>query len=116
MTKGRFRESVNFQRRSTASDGYGNQVASWADMAGLVGFPARIAPMRGGEDVIASKLQANGLVEIKVNSCVAIRGVTATDRIVDTRTGEVYNIRYIENKDERNRYVTFVCEYGVADG
>lgn len=129
MPAGRMRERVAFERRSDlshgqgaghgqpfANDGYGNRIGGWQVLTGLSSYPARISPLRGGEDVIAEKLQGTGLVEIKVRSCVAMRAVKPTDRVRDTRTDQIYNIRYIENKDERDKYVTLTCEYGVADG
>lgn len=116
MTAGRMRERVAFERRTDTDDGYGNKVGAWAVLTGLASYPARVSPLRGGEDVTASKLEANGLVEIKVRSCIAMRAVKATDRVRDTRTQQIYNIRYIENKDERDKYITLMCEYGVADG
>lgn len=111
-TAGQLRERVTVQRRSEVSDGAGNYLSDWANL--YTSLPARIIPLRGGETVIASKLQGTGIVNIVVRYSSESAAVTTEDRIV--HGSETYNIRYISNEDERDRFLTFMCERGVADG
>lgn len=116
MKASKLRNRIKFQRRTTTSDGYGNQLSDWADIAGLTAVPARIAPINGDESVIHSKLEGTGICEITVRASAAIFGVKTDDAIEDLTDGTRYNIRHIANRDERRRYLTFTCEYGVTDG
>ena len=115
MAAGPLRERVRFERRSEVSDGAGNHVANWASL--IAKRWAQIRPLRGGEEVVAAKLQSAGLVEVWVRSDPDTRGVRPDDRIVDlSNTARPLNIRYIENPDQRDKMLKMVCEYGVASG
>lgn len=114
MAAGRLREIVTIERRAGAADGYGNTVATWAAL--ITGEPAEIRPLRGGEDVQAQKLSANGLFEITVRYSSRTSQILATDRLKNGRTGQAMNIRYIEQPDMRRKFLKIVCEFGVADG
>lgn len=117
MKASKLRNRIKFQTRTTpTNDGYGNTVGGWADITGLTAVPARIAPISGDESVIQSKLQGTGICEITVRASAASFGVKTDDAIEDLTDGTRYNIRHIANKDERRRYLTFTCEYGVNDG
>jgi len=111
---GLLRERVRFERRATADDGYGNKVDAWELLTGPVA--ARIKPLRGGETVLAQRLESVVTVEITVRSSAATRGVNEADRIVDARTGEGYNIRAVVNADERGRYLVFTATHGDVSG
>ncbi len=114
MAAGPLRDRVRFERRAQVSDGAGNYVSDWQTLD--MDRWAQVKPLRGGENVIAAKLQSTGIYEIKVRSDSETRTVTADDRVVDISSGQAYNIRLVENRDMRNRYLTLTCERGVADG
>lgn len=114
MAAGRLRELVTIERRASTGDGYGNTVAAWAAL--VTNEPAEIRPLRGGEEVQAQKLSANGLVEVTVRYSTRTAQILETDRLKNARTGRAMNIRYIEQPDLRRKYLKIVCEYGVADG
>lgn len=111
---GQLREKIKIQRRSSVSDGAGNFVSDWADL--YTGIPARVVPLRGGESIISAKLHGTAIVEVHVRYSSDMASVTTDDRIVDERSGVSYNIRLIENQDERRRYLSFMAERGVNDG
>lgn len=114
MAAGRLREIVTIERRAGAADAYGNTLGAWETR--ITGEPAEIRPLRGGEDVQAQKLSANGLFEVTVRFSPRTSQILATDRLKNGRTGQAMNIRYIEQPDMRGKFLKIVCEYGVADG
>lgn len=114
MAAGRLRELVTIERRAGTPDGFGNVVAGWASL--VTNEPAEIRPLRGGEDVQAQKLSANGLIEVTVRYSTRTSQILETDRLKNARTGRPMNIRYIEQPDMRRKFLKIVCEYGVADG
>lgn len=116
MSGGRLRHRLKFQRRSAIGDGAGNKVGAWADIVGMSDWAGEITPLRGNERVDASKLQGTATVEIRVRGCPETLAITVADRVQDIRKGVMYNIRHIENRDMRDRYLTLTCETGIADG
>lgn len=112
---GRLNRSITVERRGAADDGYGNTVSdTWT--AVISAEPAEIRPARGGEAVEASKIEARGLVDVLVRQSSRTLQILTSDRIKDARGSEVWNVRYIENRDMRGKFLTLVCESGVADG
>lgn len=116
MPAGQLRERVRFERRGTsADDGYGNEIAAWATLDTVA---AQIRPMGGSESVISAKLEGRSPVEIVVRWSAALGSgadkLTTDDRVVDARAGTVFNIRAIENRDQRRKYLTITCDAGVA--
>lgn len=116
---GNLRERVRFEKRqslaqaSPPGDGYGNFESSWV---AVTTTRARIKPIRGGEQGLARKLQGVHLYAILVRASDLTRSVTTEMRAVNARTGVIYNIRASSNPDERQRFIEFICESGVADG
>lgn len=111
MPAGKLRERVTFSQRAVTSDGYGNASGDWADEFTV---SARIRPRLGGEEVMASRLQGRNLATITVRYSTDTAEITTDWRAVDARTGDIWNIRSIENPDERKRYLDLLCEKGVA--
>lgn len=113
---GQLRERVRFERRvETEGDGLGNFESVWSP---IVTTWAKIAPAKGTETVLASKLQGVQPVEITVRRTnllgVGPERLTAGDRAVNDRSGEVYNIRAVDNRDMRKKYLVVTAEAGVA--
>lgn len=110
---GQLREKVSFYRRSTTSDGYGNQTGGWVLLSGP--WAARIRPINGKEEILAAKLAGVQPVEIVVRSCAATRTITVADRAVNARTGAVYDLTAIQNPDERNIWLAMLAKAGDAE-
>lgn len=103
--------SVAFEKQGEASDdGRGGVLSAWVEQfrcrAGFI-------HLRGGEAVQAARLEGNHVQIVRVRSSAASRAVTTDWRVVDTRTGQVYNIRDIEPSLDR-RTIDFTCQRGVA--
>ena len=111
MPAGELRERVTFSERALTSDGYGNSLGDWADQFTVA---ARIRPRLGGEEVMAARLSGRNLATITVRYSSDTAEITTDWRAVDTRTGDVWNVRSVVNPDERKRYIDVLAERGVA--
>lgn len=111
MRAGTLRERVTLQKRATqADDGFGNTLAAFSDQFTVA---ASIVPMRGDEQILAARLQGVRAVTITVRQSSNADQITAEWRVVDARSGEIYNIRSVE-PDVRNRRIAMLCELGVT--
>lgn len=101
---------VAFDKRIDGDDGYGNVVSGWAEQ-----FQCRAAfrHLRGGETVIASRLQGTHIQVITVRSSSQTRAITPDWRVRDVRTGDVFNIRDVTHETDR-KWISLLCEKGVA--
>ena len=105
------RDQAIFERRSNEQDGFGNYIGEWV--------PAftrwcSVNALRGGESVIASRLQGRQPV------IVTVRNDPDTDTIEPemraTIDGRTYNIREMPRLTEDRLYLEFLAESGVSDG
>ena len=108
--RGRFYHRVAWDRRDVADDGYGNEVADWAEQ-----FQTRagFTFLRGSEAVIAARLEGRQPVIVRVRVSSQTRQITTDWRMRDARTGEVYAVRSIIETDDR-AYRDITVERGVA--
>jgi head-tail adaptor len=96
---------ISVQRRSDTPDGFGNVKGALSTVGSDI--PARVTPMKGGEQVKATRLQAIRNFEIVTRSDSFTRAITASDQITNQRSGETYNIRHVANLDERDQWLVF---------
>jgi hypothetical protein len=75
---------------------------------------ARILPLRGGESVLAARLEGTQPVVITVRYCALSRAITTDCIAVDARTGAIYNIRTNADTLEKRQYLDLIAEAGVA--
>ena len=113
----RMRERVTFQRRLQISDGAGNTRGGWdTNLANAIcTTAARLRPINGREEVLAQKLQGTQGFELVVRYSAATTAVTSSCRAVNARTGEAYDIKTIQNPDERRMYLSMIVTRGVGD-
>lgn len=115
MAAGRLRHKIRFDRRVIVDDdGAGNVQQDWQPIFGPVA--AEIKPLRGGEEVLASRLAGVAIVEILIRSSYDSRRILPTDRAYNIRDGTQYNLHLIENRDMKNEYLTITAEIGGAIG
>lgn len=109
---GDLRERFTIQRRVNTDDGYGNTVGAWADQFTVWGG---IEFRRGGEGVLASRLAARQPAILTVRNSAQARVILASDRAVNARTGEVFNIREKPREARENRgFLEMLVEAGAA--
>lgn len=69
--------------------------------------------LRGGEDVMAGRLQGQHTQIITVRASSQTRQITPEWRLVDTRDGAVFNVRDVTAETDR-MWISLLCERGVA--
>ncbi len=93
----------------------GGHLPGWETIA--AGLAARIAPARGGEDVRAQRLSGVSTYDVWVRYSAALKDVGPQCRVVDERGGQTYNVRWVANLDELDRFLTLTVEAGgLTDG
>ncbi len=109
---GSLRERVAFERRDAAVDGYGNTVGeAWTTVAVCA---AQVIPIKGGEEVLASRLAGRQPVIIRVRSSSETRSVTTDMRARDVRSGVAYDITAVADMDGRRRYLDIMAVAGTG--
>lgn len=103
-------DRVGFQKLGQASDEAGGTISAFAE---IFVCRAKIFHMRGGESVIAGRLEGRHTIIIRVRASADARTVTADWRVVDKRSGQVYAVRDVTPSDDR-AYIDFLAESGVA--
>lgn len=114
MQSGSLNERFTFQKRGeTTGDGYGNFQESWEDQFTV--WAKRIF-LRGGENVIAERLQGRQPAAIAIRASSQTAQITTDWRAVNARDAtEIYNIRSISLSEDRS-FRDVLCERGVASG
>ncbi|WP_353641323.1 phage head closure protein [Mesorhizobium sp. WSM2239] len=104
-------ERVGFDKHGTASDGAGGTISAFVEQFTR---RAEFIHLRGGEAVLAARLQGRHTQIIRVRADSETRTVTTDWRISDKRlAGVVYNIRDITLSKDR-AFLDMLCERGVA--
>jgi head-tail adaptor len=103
---------VAFDERQDLDDGAGNVTSGWIER---FQFRAGYIDLRGGEAVIASRLQRQHTLVVFVRASSQSRLITPDWRIRETRDGRIFNIRDITITPDR-AWIDFLCQSGVAEG
>jgi SPP1 family predicted phage head-tail adaptor len=107
-------ERVAFDMRAETNDADddGNYVGDWVEQFQCA---AGFIHLRGGESVLASRMQGQHVQVIFVRAWSQSKAVTAEWRVRNVRTGIAYNIRDITPSLDR-AWIDFLCQSGGADG
>lgn len=115
MSAGRLYEKVSFQKRievnPDAPRDLGNIQSVWETQ-----FERRAAyrHLRGGETVLAARLSGVHPQVITVRAGDDTRTVNPDWRIVDNRTGTVYNIRDVSPSVDDRMWLDILADTGAA--
>lgn len=111
MAAGDLRERVTFSRLVYTEDEYGGQTGAWQDQFTAA---ASITWSRGGEAVIAGRLQGKQPAILRIRTNTSARAITPDWRVRDARTGEAFNIRERprDARDSRG-YLEMLVEAGI---
>lgn len=109
---GQLIELVAFDQREEVDDGAGNTVGTWIER-----FQRRAAfvHMRGGEAVMAARLEAREPMLIRIRDDPQARQIFTDWQVRDVRRGKAYNIREVTNDNSRE-WIEILAETGVATG
>jgi len=111
ITASDLRDRVSLEKREEIDDGYGGVVGQWVTQFER---NACILLSKGGETVIAARLQSVQPALIIVRYDAETAAITAAWRLIEARSGTVYNIRTVADMERRGRFITMLCESGVA--
>lgn len=110
---GELRQSVRFERRAVAGDGYGNSEGDWAAL--IASRAAKLTPTRGGEEVQAARLQGVSAWDLWVRFDSETSQVEPGDRVIDRRDEtRAFNVRFAQDMTGRRRFILMQLELGVA--
>lgn len=111
-----FRDRITIERNTRTPNGGGGFTDSWQTI--LRAVPAHIVATRGGEQVQSLRLNGTTPVDVTVRANADTMEITAGDRAVNARTGELLNIKWVGSLQEgRKSYLTLSCMAGeVAHG
>ncbi|MEO4000316.1 head-tail adaptor protein [Mesorhizobium sp. CAU 1732] len=111
MGAGSLREKFTILRAALTDDGYGGETETWTD---LLTTAAQILYSRGGETVMAARLEAQQPAILTIRTSTVARSILPTDKAVNARTGEVFNIREHPRESRDNRgYLEMLVQSGV---
>lgn len=108
---GPMREVLIAQRRIDVDDGYGNTQGEWAEVCR---FNAAVEARRGGEAVLAGRLQGTVAYMVRTRYSASGAAIMPDWRLVDARSGQVYAIRTWIPRPKRD-YIDGDVEIGVAE-
>lgn len=111
MDAGRLDQRFRFEKRIEADDGYGNSQGDWHVQFTLW---AGRKFLRGGEAVLAARLEARQPAILTIRNSTDARQITADWRAIDDRTETVYAIREDPKMTDDRAFLEFLVEAGVA--
>lgn len=110
---GDLRHRIAFEKRDAGDDGMGNVREGWTEQFRCA---ASRIPMKGGEEVMAARLESRQPFIVRVRQSTNTLRIRASWRARDARAGTIYNIRTISDPDGRGTWLDLLVEQGVADG
>ena len=113
LSAGRLRFTVQFQRRATTQDTFGQQSTAWVN---AFTANAEVKPLSGRELEAAQQVTAevSHKVTIRYRDEFANPASAAAMRVVFR--GRYFNIQAPLNEDERNVFITLLTVEGLNNG
>lgn len=109
---GELKERLRFESPTPFDDGAGNTTYGWTKEFTLW---AKVQPLRGGEQVLADRLQGTQPVVIIVRRQWESLQILPDWRAVDDRSGAVYQIKSPPADMKMDRaYLDMLAEAGIA--
>lgn len=102
---------VECQTRQKTDDGMGNEVTG--PFQTIFTVRAGYRHLRGGETVIASRLQNKHPMIVTVRRSSQTLQINSEWRLVDGRNRQIFNVRDVTEELDR-QYISFLVERGVA--
>ena len=109
---GQLHYQVALLKRENIDDGQGNTEGKFVEQFQT---RAEFIHLRGGESVLAGRLQGKHTQVIRVRNSSNTRMISTDWMLRDVRTGKSFNIRDIEHEVNR-QFIALTCESGVATG
>jgi SPP1 family predicted phage head-tail adaptor len=110
MQAGQMDRRVVLERPTSAPDGMGGTENGWQASAAVW---AHFRYLRGGETVLAGRLEGRLTMVATILASSYSRAVTPAWRLRDAREGTIWNVRAVIPSDDR-AFIELTCESGVA--
>lgn len=107
---GALKERVSLAVRGELQDEYGNTKEGWIEQFQEA---AAYTHLRGGEAVMASRLENRHPQVIRIRASTRTRAVTSEWKITDVRQGVEYAIKDVTATVD-NKWIDLLCERGVV--
>lgn len=114
VSAGKLRHRITIQSRIDTQDSVtGENKVTWVD-TDWKRIPAAIEPFSAREFISAQSQQS----EVSLRIVIRFRsGINSSMRIINNRTGEIYNIHGdLTDKDSNMEHLTIPCSRGVNEG
>lgn len=111
MQAGKLDRRLQFQRREEVDDGAGNTVADWVAQFECA---ANRKWLRGGESVLAARLESRQPVILTIRNSTSARQIGNDWRAVDLRDDRVFNVREIPKESDDCATLEMLAEAGVS--
>lgn len=105
---GKLRTPVQFQRAARTPDGAGGATLSWQAIAGAP-TRAHVKSLSGSERFASARVEATATHRLTVRY---FAGLTEADAVVFA--GKRANVRFIDNVEQRNRWLVLDVQTGVV--
>ena len=113
LSAGTLRKRITLQQQSPSVDSYGQQIATWTDVATVW---ALIEPSVGRELMAAQAVSLDQPTTITIRWQPAFASPKAVAAMRAVYNGRLFNIHSVENEEERNRTLTLLASEGLNDG
>lgn len=105
---GRLDQQITIQTYTTASDGAGGRIKTWANLSTDPTVWARVQSKGGAERREADRMEATGRYVFTIRNRTDL-----TEKMRIVWSGENYNIRAIQREGGRMNYLTIIAERGA---
>ena len=108
IAAGNLNAKIRIQARHEKQDSMGQRSESWQTLATR---RANIRALSMGESKTLTGETSSVTYEIKVRSDSATKTISPDDRVVDVRTGNVYDVEASEDMLSMGKIITLRCKY-----
>ncbi|WP_300338225.1 phage head closure protein [Accumulibacter sp.] len=113
ISAGTLRKRITLQQQSQSVDSYGQQIATWTDVATVW---ASVEPSVGRELMAAQAVSLDQPTTITIRWQAAFASPKAVAAMRVVYNGRLFNIHSVENEEERNSTLTLIASEGLNDG
>ena len=104
---GQFKHMVHVERQRAELDGAGGSRSVWRRQWSSI--PACVLPMKGREEVKDGRLKGEANFEITIRANPTTLQIVPSDRLVNARTGAVYDVQHIADLQGDSRELLLTC-------
>jgi head-tail adaptor len=104
---GEYRHSVHVDRQKKEADGAGGTRSAWRRQWSAI--PARVLPLKGGELVRDGRTKGEAFFEITIRANPTTLQIVPSDRLLNARTGVVYDVQHIADLKGDGRELLLTC-------